>query len=163
LSIASALGVVLYVAIILSALKSGSNDGFKLIYTATFVGLIYATIAARFRGPFWFGFAVTGWAFFLVGFGAWIDGSAETGRQRVVNRSLLTHIVPELVPFVVRPPPIAAGNPMSSAMIRDNERASRDGIAHCFVTVICATLGGYGSRRMARSVARRPNPSATDA
>ncbi len=81
ISIAGALGAVLYSALVLAAIKSGSNDWFKLIYSLTFVVLLYAAIAARYRGPFWHGFAVVGWAYFVVGFGAWIDDGHEANES----------------------------------------------------------------------------------
>jgi hypothetical protein len=35
------------------------------------MALLTATVLARYRGAFWYGFAVFGWGYFLLGLGPW--------------------------------------------------------------------------------------------
>ena len=142
-TIAGLLVSILFFAIVFAGLRSGSNDWCKLIYSFTFVTLVYAAIAARYRGAFWYGFAVAGWAYFIVAFGPWI------GVQPVsepVNRSLITSFVHEVVVAELArrdPPPFATG-------FDDVLKANREGIFHCALTVLFALLGGSVARVLAR-------------
>src|SRR4051812_23788071 len=96
-TIGKLLGVITFCGILLAGLSSGSNDWFKSIYTLTFLTLVYAAIAARYRGPSWYGFAVAGWAYFVVGFGPWIGSPPGSEPLRAVNRNLDTAVVLEIV------------------------------------------------------------------
>lgn len=145
-SIASVLMAVVYIAILFAALKSGSNDWFKLVYTATFVMLLYGGIAARYRGPFWYGFAVVGWAFFLVGFGGWVDNPYPGRSGRVINRNLISAIIPEIISGSLNQP---ADSTKASSTMRQNEWANRDGVCHSGLTLIFGILGGLTARRVA--------------
>ena len=97
----SILGMVLVVAafaMAFAALRSGSDIWFGAVYTFTVVLLLLTVIVARFRRgdekAFWFGFAVFGWGFFLLGFGLWINPLAsfdfEEGEPNRLNPNLLT-------------------------------------------------------------------------
>jgi hypothetical protein len=91
-TIARLLAAICLLGIVLAGLRSGSNDWFKLIYTLTFMTLVYAAIVARYRDTFWYGFAVAGWAYFVVGFGPWI-GSIRMMFQDMLraNRDGICH------------------------------------------------------------------------
>lgn len=159
-TIARLLGAVAFSGIVFAGLRSGSNDWFKLIYSLTFATLVHAAIAARHRGAFWHGFAIAGWAYFLVGFGPWID--SPPGRAlRGVNRNLVTSVVLEIVSGTMSRgdlPAVVVGGPPGSTMIFDLRWANRDGIVHSALTILFACLGGSVSR----ALARRPTPEGSD-
>ncbi len=152
LTIASLLGAVIFCGIILAGLRSGSTDWFKSIYTATFVALVYSAIAARYRGPFWYGFAVAGWAYFLIGFGPWINAAPGTDPQQAVNRDIVTSVVPHFVSgtMSMRDPPLqpGGGRPVANFFFQP-EWSNRDGICHSVLTIVFAFLGGLVSRKLA--------------
>jgi hypothetical protein len=153
-SIARLLGVIVVCGIILAGLRSGSNDWFKSIYTLAFITLVYAAIRARFRGPSWYGFAVAGWAYFLVGFGPWIGSPSGSEPLRAANRNLVTSVVVEIVSgtFSATDRLSSNTNAAAAAMFLQNREANRDGICHCALTVLIALAGGV----VATAVARRP-------
>jgi hypothetical protein len=147
-TIAGLLVSILFFAIVFAGLRSGSNDWCKLIYSFTFVSLVYAAIAARYRGAFWYGFAVAGWAYFIVAFGPWIGVRPVS---EPVNRSLITSFVHEVVVAVLArsdPPPFVTG-------IEDVLQANREGIFHSALTVLFALLGGSVARVLARPCPQR--------
>ena len=59
-TIASLMAVILFLALVLAGLRAGTTMWMRSIYTATFLTLVYAAIAARYRGAFWYGFSVAG-------------------------------------------------------------------------------------------------------
>jgi hypothetical protein len=147
-SLAGLLRVVTICAILCSfivALRSGSNDSFKSFYTLTFTTLLYAAIAARYRGAFWYGFAIVGWAFFLVGFGPWAMGphSSEGASNRNLSSSVVNEAVSGYLTFRVES---ANANIFGRELIRFN----REGICHSALTIIFAIVGGAIAHRMAR-------------
>ncbi len=153
LTIASLLGAILFCGIILAGLRSGSNDWFKSIYTATFVVLVFSAIAARYRGPFCYGFAVAGWAYFVIGFGPWIGAPAGPYPLQAVNRNIVTSVVLEFVSGTMsmrdpRPLP-GAGGPVANLVFQP-QWSNRDGICHSVLTILFAFLGGFVSRKLAR-------------
>jgi hypothetical protein len=151
ITIASLLGVVLFFGIVFARLRSGSNDWFKLIYTLTFLTLVYAAIATRYRGPFWYGFAIAGWAYFMIGFGPWIGSPPGSEPLRAVNRNLVTSVILEIVSGALFrddvPPPGPALFPM---MVSQMHSANRDGMGHCTLTILFAVAGGFVSRALSR-------------
>jgi hypothetical protein len=63
---------VLFFGMAFAAVRSGSQAWHGAVYTITVAALAMAAVAARRRGPggvFWGGFAVFGWAYFLVALG----------------------------------------------------------------------------------------------
>lgn len=150
-TIARLLLAIAYLALVFAGIRSGSNDLFKLNYTLTFVVLIYGAIAARYRGPFWHGFAVAGWAYFIVAFGPWI---VAPGAQplRVVNRNIGTSVILEIVSGMMYGQDRAALGPITpaSSMMLDMYWANRDGVCHSALTMLFACVGGLVSRRVAR-------------
>ncbi len=140
----SILGMVLVIAVFamaFAALRSASDLWFGAIYTFTMVLLMLAVIVARFRHgdekAFWFGFAVFGWGFFLLGFGPWMNplGDSEEGLGGNLNPSLLTS---RLILFLV---------PHLRKETNDLEAISKItlntiGIAHLLITLTLAICGG---------------------
>jgi hypothetical protein len=154
-TIARLLGAIMFFGIVFAGLRSGSNDWFKLIYTLTFIMLVYATIAARYRGAFWYGFAVAGWAYFIIGFGPWIGSPPGSEPLRAVNRNLVSSVVLEIVSGTMSRrdlAPSGAGGPATN-MILQMHWANRDGICHSALTILFAFGGGIVSG----VVARRPS------
>jgi hypothetical protein len=83
--IAALMAGVVFLALGLAVLRSGSSASFRAFYAATLLALLLAIIAARYRpggeGAFWFGFAVFGWGYFLIGIGPW----SEWGRTTITG------------------------------------------------------------------------------
>ncbi|MFI5456796.1 MAG: hypothetical protein ACHRXM_15220, partial [Isosphaerales bacterium] len=103
--------------------------------------LMLAVIVARFRRgdekAFWFGFAVFGWGFFLLGLGPWMNplGDSEERLSGNLNPSLLTS---RLVLFLV---------PRLRKETEDLEAIQKItvntvGIAHLLITLTLAICGG---------------------
>jgi hypothetical protein len=158
ISLAGLFGAILFCAVIFAALRSASMDWFKSIYTLTFIVLLYGTIAARYRGAFWYGFAIVGSAYFVFGFRPWIGKYPyET------NRHLLTSSVIDAVSTTLDPEPPAPRNDRSAMearqiLLRDREPRllSRDGICHSFLTICFAIVGGIVSKYLeSRSLRQR--------
>jgi hypothetical protein len=59
--------------------------------------LVYAAIAARYRGAFWYGFAIAGWTYFVIAFGPWIGSPPGSEPLRAVNRNLVSSVILEIV------------------------------------------------------------------
>ena len=118
-----------------------SDLWFAAVYTFTVVLLLLTVIVARFRRgdekAFWFGFAVFGWGFFLLGFGPWMIPLAEfeEGEPGRLNPSLLTSkVIFFLVNRLRRKPDD----------LNDVEKitANTIGIAHLLITLCLAICGG---------------------
>ena len=94
-SILGLLIVVAAFAMAFAALRSALNLWFGAVYTFTVIVLLLTVMLARFqRGDekaFWFGFALFGWSFFLLGFGPWMNLLADgEGAEELLNPNLLT-------------------------------------------------------------------------
>jgi hypothetical protein len=156
-TISRLLAVIGACGIVLAGLQSGSNDWFKLIYTLTFLSLVYAAIAARYWPPFWFGAAIAGWAYFLIGFGPWIGSPPGSEPLHAVNRNIITSVILESVSGMIGASDRAqAGTGVGTMgagaiMIHKLRSANRDGIMHCALTVLFACGGGLIAKRLARS------------
>jgi hypothetical protein len=73
LTISGMMAVVVLAAVGFAAMRSGSGLWLRVIYSLVAMALLTATVLARYRGAFWYGFAVFGWGYFLLGLGPW-DG-----------------------------------------------------------------------------------------
>src|SRR4051794_36572493 len=86
LSLSGLMVVIAILAAEFAAMRSGSQLWFSTIYSITLLVLLVATLAARFRRggarAFWFGFALFGWAYFLMALGPW-SGLEERGAHEV--------------------------------------------------------------------------------
>jgi hypothetical protein len=151
---ASILAIILLVAVCamtFTALQTGSKLWYSALYTFTAFLLLFAVLAARFRrGPeraFWFGFAVFGWGFFLMGLGPWmnpfVDPNDPTGHS--LNPNLLTSkVIYFLVPYLRKDP-----NALGAI---DEITENTIGIAHLLMSLIIAITGGI----IAALLRRRP-------
>ena len=129
-------------AIALTALRTASDLWYGAFYTFTAVLLLFAVIAARFRRgnekAFWFGFAVFGWAFFVLGLGPWptmnVD-EPDAGIGIALNPHLLTsRVILYLVPHL---------RTQTDDLGRvDKITTNTIGIAHLLITLAIATAGG---------------------
>ncbi len=140
----SILGMIVVVAafaMAFAALRSASDLWFGAVYTFTVILLLLSVIVARFRRgdekAFWFGFAVFGWGFFLLGFGPWMIplSDLEEGEPGRLNPSLLTS---KVIFFLVtrlrkKPDDLVDVEKITSNTI---------GIAHLMITMAVAICGG---------------------
>ena len=90
-----------------TSLRSGSRLWYVALYTFTAFLLLTAVLAARFRRgyerAFWFGFAVFGWGFFLMGLGPWMNPFADSDEPagNTLNPNLLTtRVILFLLPYL---------------------------------------------------------------
>lgn len=92
LTISGMMAVVVFAAVAFAAMRSGSDPWFRLIYSLAALALLIATIFARYRGAFCYGFAVFGWGYFLLGLGPWVGlASMLTPANPPLNRMLLSY------------------------------------------------------------------------
>jgi hypothetical protein len=151
------MAVVLVAALAFVALRSASDLWCAAIYTFTAVLLLTAVIAAGLRRggerAFWFGFAVFGWGFFLLGLGPWADPQAtlSQGQGYGFNRNLLTsRLVLLLTPRLRKEADdLEEIDGITSNTIR---------ISHLLITLGMATCGGLIAALMRRR--RRKTSSA---
>ncbi len=112
-------------------------------------------IAAGYRGAFWYGFAVAGWAYFLIGFGPWIGSPLGSEPPRAVNRNTVSSVVHEIVSGTMSrsdPAPPGAGG-LATNLILQMHWANRDGICHSALSLLFTFVVGLVSG----VVARRPS------
>jgi hypothetical protein len=132
--------IVATFAIAFTALKTASELWYDAFYTFTAVVLLAAVFAARFRRrnekAFWFGFAVFGWAFLVLGLGPWpnFDGD-DDGVAIAVNKHVLTsRVILFLVPYLrAKTDDLAHIDKITTYTI---------GVAHLLTTLAIATAGG---------------------
>lgn len=151
-TIASLLGLILLCGIFLAGLRSGSNDWVKLTYSLTFLSLVYAAIAARYRGAFWYGFAVAGWAYFVIGFGPWINTPLESTPPPALNANLLTSVVLQSMANALSEndsPMTFRIGALTARMVSIND-ANRIGIGHCALTMVFGLAGGLVAKFLVR-------------
>jgi hypothetical protein len=159
-SLAGLLLVVLFAGLVLAALRSGSDAWARSIYTATAAALLFAGVAARYRGVFWHGFAVVGAGYFVVGFGPWVAGPPGA-EGRGLNRNLTTAVVVDAVVEAIAPPDNPPpGHNTDYYLAREGHKANLRGIAHSALTVMLAVGGGVGARVLAAGARRRAHPLA---
>lgn len=69
------MGIIAFMAVSLTAWRSGSFFWFSVTYGITIFALLLAIVASRYdhrnRKPQWFGFVVFGWGYFLFGISPW--------------------------------------------------------------------------------------------
>lgn len=159
-SLSALMAIILLVAIQFGALTAGTALWASLAYTATVALLLMAAVLARYRGPFWYGFAVVGWGYFLIGVGPWFCQISNGGRPLAlyaVNDALLPSLwTQKIVDAVI---PLAPSGPqyLNRQSLREFRVAYTVGIAHTVLTLLLALCGGFFSRL----IARRKIPSAT--
>jgi hypothetical protein len=90
ISIRGLMALVLLFGIGFAAMQSGSDLCSRGAYTLTVCVLLAATIMARYRGAFWYGFAVAGWGYFLLGSATWSGPANRSPGQSTFNQTLLS-------------------------------------------------------------------------
>ncbi len=143
--------VVAACAMAFTALRTGSRLWYTVLYTFTAFLLLTAVLCARFRRgnerAFWFGFAVFGWGFFLMGLGTWMNPFADSDEPagNTLNPNLLTtRVILFLLPYLrTDTNSLTQINPITENTI---------GIAHLLVALILALVGGI----LAVLLRRRP-------
>ena len=154
-TLAQLIAVVLVVGFGFAAMRSGSDLCLRLSWTFTASVLLAAAIAARYRGAFWYGFAMVGWGYFLLGSVAW------TGMQHTqfpdhatLNRMLFSN---DLNVYLCSYVPEFHTEGFSSNL--DVERCRNiEVICHSLLTLAFAPIGGMlalliaGQNRDERSV-----------
>jgi hypothetical protein len=94
LTISGMMAVVVLAAVGFAAIRSGSDLWLRVIYSLVAMALLTATVLARYRSAFWYGFAVFGWGYFLLGLGPWVGlASTRTPENQPLNRMLLSYDV----------------------------------------------------------------------
>jgi hypothetical protein len=149
LSILACIVIIVACAIAFTALKTASHVWYSTFYTFTTILLLSAVIAARFRRgnekAFWFGFAVFGWCFFVLGLEPWpnpLDDEGD-GVGIALNRNLLTsRVILWLVPY------LRAKTDDLGAI--DRITTNTIGIAHLLITLGIAIGGGVLAFRIRR-------------
>lgn len=179
LSLTGLIAVVAVAAIGLAAFRSATNAVANWTYTAICILLILGAIAARYRGPFWYGFAVAGWAYFLLDYGPlapfnWNFDPIMTGLNgRLPYSQWLKRVVadPETKPNpTTGPEPLLPSLSDTNSVPFDFPQAvaaqeaqaaywtkvsNRIVIAHCLFSLTIASAGGLCAIAIAVSAGRR--------
>ena len=164
--------IILWLGLALAALRFGSFSSLRLVYCLTVVVLLLAILAAKYRrNPFWFGFAVFGWGYFLIGIGPWTTwipvqqpGQGTIFQPRVNPLLLNASIFESLASYQtgnLKPPPLASNATASDAVIRNkqlqsylNALAISTGIGH----LIWVWIFGGGGGLIAGYLSSRRDP-----
>lgn len=151
LTLAGQIGVIVVVAVGFAALRSGSLGWYRTIYSLTILALAVAALAARYRGPFWRGFAVVGWGYFLLGMGPWFIRMEMGGPSVSLNHDLLTSVwIKQLSEHAIAVSDTMPATPEGMAIRA--ERIRRIGyttaIAHSLFSLLVATIGGIAAARL---------------
>jgi hypothetical protein len=127
ISILALILVTVACALAFTAVKTASDFWLSALYTFATVLLLAAVIAARFRRgnekAFWFGFAVFGCGFFVLGMGPWpvpTDGGPNDMRIPL-NRHLLTsRLIDFLVPYLTETDDLGTVNETTTVVDQDS-------------------------------------------
>jgi hypothetical protein len=159
ISIRTLMALVILLGLELVALRACSVFWFKASYALTLASLFFAVLSARFRGgAFWFGFALFGWGYFLLGLGPFeLSKTYEVGITP--NPNLWTH---DLVEFVLenatRVPEIRRFQ-TSPSYAQEQESFARvrsaRGTAHLILTALSAFAGSIAACAFAAVVGRQ--------
>lgn len=152
LSLAALMGVVALIAVGVAALRSSTAIWAALVILLALGTVCGATVGAVLRrgpdrGP-WLGFAVFGWAYFLMTLSPW-GGEYGLGPARFLTRAstaLLVHIDPDLVEM-----PIEGVEEFADFTGTGKSRSYYHAIFHALMTVIFATIGALIGRGVAMS------------
>jgi hypothetical protein len=147
LTVARLMVVVLVLAAGLAALRVGRMTCFHWVYALTTLALLVATVAARWHGPFWLGFAVFGWGYFLWGFGPLFGQHGGFGNSKGLagNPNLpTTAAVERLAEWTVPDPPEVTGRANLERVGEETAewQDTNVGLCHCFVALTLAGVGG---------------------
>ena len=157
-SLAGLVLAVFYVGLVFAALRAGSDAWMRSIYTLTAALLVFAGMAAKYRGVFWHGFAVAGVGYFVIGFGPWI-ATAPGAEGRGLNQNLSTVVIIDAVVDAVIPPDHPPpGHNSGYYLTRESQKANLRGITHSALTMFVAAGGGFLARALTAGARRRAHP-----
>lgn len=149
--------IVASLAIAFTALRTASQAWHEVTYTFTVLALLTAMLASRFRRgserAFWYGFAVFGWAFFLLGYRPWMNAFNEVddeGLGSPFNPFLLTS---RLFEYLL---PRVRLTTNDGAMI-DEITSTTLAVLHLLMTLAVAFVGGIVALLMRRYPRGRPS------
>jgi hypothetical protein len=147
ITVASLMIAVLVMAAGLFGLRVGSMACCRWVYALTALALLVATVAARWHGPFWLGFAVFGWGYFLWGFGPLFvqHGGFGCPEGLAGNPNLpTTAAVERLADWTVPDPPEVTGRANLERVAEESVEwhEANIGLCHCFLTLALAGVGG---------------------
>ncbi|MGC8641786.1 MAG: hypothetical protein ACP5XB_18110 [Isosphaeraceae bacterium] len=148
-TLASLMGYVLLLSVQLAAIAAGTQTWSQIVYTLTVFLLLLSSIATRGGNSFWYGFALVGSGYFLIGFGPWFNQICNADPPLAFyhpNDGLFTSVLiyraaESSVPFL---PP---GDPQygNRETIHAHRVAYTAGIAHSILTVALAVCAGLVS------------------
>lgn len=136
------------------AAGSGPDQVYRLSYSLVVLGMLVAVLAARYRGPFWHGFAVVGWAYFLLGMGPWfaLPNQPTPLAFPTANDDLLpARWVRAACDRLVETWEVSSHR-FDPLAVRQRWRANTYGIAHCGMTLLLAVSGGLATVVLAEGV-----------
>lgn len=144
-TIAGLMGAVLVTACGLAALRSGQLGALRWFYTLTIVILLMAVLAARLacaeRRPFWFGFAVFGWAYLVLGLGLRLQAPAfQSGPWQA--ETVINPLLPS-TDYLLRAQFL--GNTQLRTLDDYTRRTASVAVGHMLVTLAVALLGGLAT------------------
>ena len=139
LTISGLMTFVVLAAVGFAAMRSGSDLWLRLIYSLVALALLTATVLARYRSAFWYGFAIFGWGYFLLGLGPWVGlASTRTPENQPLNQMLLSYdAANSLCSFITNYQPEGQLN-RSDVMLSRNMQA----ICHSILTLPFGFTGG---------------------
>jgi hypothetical protein len=150
--------VVAAFAMAFAGLRTASKLWYNVLYTFTAFLLLTAVLAARYRRgyerAFWFGFAVFGWGFFLLGYKPWINAfeALDEDTDTPLNSKLLTtRVILLLLPHLRR-----AANDLGAI---DDITQTTIGIAHLLMTLFVGIAGGLIAVLLRRGARKRISAS----
>jgi hypothetical protein len=139
-SVAQLASVVFIAAAGVVAFRNPTEDSLLILLLLRFGVLLYATFQARFASdasqPWWFGFAVFGWAYIAFGAAAFIDHFAYNVWFDPAN-------------------PLGNLAALASGMSPGRQSARLASVARFWVTIVLGILGGSLASAIARRKGRR--------
>ncbi len=147
ISIRDLLTLVLFIGVGIAALRGATAIWASVMILAALGAICLATVgAALIRGaarPAWLGFAVFGWAYFLLCLSPW-GGEYGLGPARFLSRAangLLLQIDPGLVEM-----PVGGQEEFLVFTGTGRSRSFYHGVFHALMTVLFASIGAIASR-----------------
>jgi len=149
--------VISVLALFCAALVNPTLLFLDITLSVTFVLLVSCTLLAllgRSRKPFAVGFAVTGWAYFLLAFSMVVSpGNSYLPTNRVLNE--LAHTLHKDLSNIEGPSHVLPLSYDSSELDPVSKYCRFEDIGHYFCTVVFATIGGLAAMWIQRPHTRK--------
>ena len=147
LSIRALLALILFIGVAIAALRGATAVWASVMILAALGAVCVATVGAALipgaARPAWLGFAVFGWAYFLLCLSPW-GGEYGLGPARFLTRAatgLLLQIDPGLVEM-----PVGLQEEFVVFAGTGKSRSFDHGVFHALMTVLFASIGAIASR-----------------